>query len=56
MRELIKYFNALRNEGYNSHEAVAIAKDEDKLAKGDKQAWTAFYATYPDHEFKEIEA
>ena len=54
IRERIAYFNALKSEGFTSHEAVAIAKDEGNLSKGDKAAWTAFYAAYPEHEFREI--
>lgn len=56
IRQRIAYFHDLRNEGFNSHETVAIAKEEAELSKGDKAAWQAFYAVYPDHEFRDIES
>ena len=54
IRERIQYFHDLKNEGFSSNEAAAIAKEEGNLTKGDKSAWTGFFAVYPDHEFREI--
>ena len=56
IREKIAYFHGLKDEGFSSNEAVAIAKDEGQLSKGDKAQWQSFYAVFPDHEFKDIEA
>ncbi len=56
VRERITYFHALKNEGFGSHEAHAIAKDEQELSKGDKAGYSAFYAVFPDHEFRDVDA